>query len=553
MDTPVAKKVVGNLLCDSIEPEYAAQLKESGVTVMETRVVWWELEKEQGIYDWSKLDAAMEKIEQAGLTVGVFPWFMHPPKWENTLVRAKCLEHGRESSIPSIWDLRFLTVYDRLYGALAERYGDRIKFLYFSIYGDFGEPQYPHDTKHYLFSSPDAHYGYWCGDDLARADYAAYLKGKYGNIEALNTAWDCTFNGWDDDLMPKLPLSENNLKCRMDFREWYIGALMTFTDKVCDVIRKHFPKVYAGFPIGTLHEGLAAGQIKSLAVKTAVKYGTLIRWTGLINEPDFGVMNLTAQRISSAVRFYSKCKFGTEAALELNDKAANHVIYANLSCGSHVLHNDLTNIQRGWERYIYWKDRMEELPVTCDAALYYPVEGEQLECMEPEQAYGKMKAAGIVANEAEGVLESALMKTLYREASALRRMCCYEVTDSLMIEDGFLYGIRDLFIASRCPIPEKAADKILAWVKSGGRLWYNEKSTPWILETGCEWKVYAETLGYAQSGKDISQIEQPEPYASIQRKHAPNGELLYSSLHGHRYSVYLPERGEIIIHDLNTL
>ena len=127
LDTPAGKKVKEELLCDVMD--YSDNLHEYGIDVIETRLIWWELEKEPGKYDWSVLEKRIEKIEEAQIDPCVFPWFMHAPEWEHELLRAKCIEHGEESSIISMWEPRLLEVYDRLYGALAKVYGDRIKFL----------------------------------------------------------------------------------------------------------------------------------------------------------------------------------------------------------------------------------------------------------------------------------------------------------------------------------------------------------------------------------------------------------------------------------------
>ena len=133
LDHPTGKRLKEELLCDVINEGYAKKLKEYGLGVVETRLVWWELEKKPGVYDWSVLEERISKIEKAGLEPAVFPWFMHAPEWENELVRAKCLEYNEESSIISMWERGLLDVYDRLYVALAKEYGDRIKFLYFSL------------------------------------------------------------------------------------------------------------------------------------------------------------------------------------------------------------------------------------------------------------------------------------------------------------------------------------------------------------------------------------------------------------------------------------
>ena len=148
--------------------------------------------------------------------------------------------------------------------------------MYFSFYGDFGEPQYPHSTAHYQFSSPHAHYGYWCGDDLARADYKKFLQKKYKSIADLNKAWDDNISGWDEDLMPAMPLVSNSLKKRQDFREWYNSSLIEFIDKVCTIIRKHFPDIRGGYPMGGDRERLNLGQVKSTVIKKINKKYILI-------------------------------------------------------------------------------------------------------------------------------------------------------------------------------------------------------------------------------------------------------------------------------------
>lgn len=570
LETPSGKRVKENMLCDAMEPENARILHESGVTVIETRLVWWELEKEPGKLDWSCFDARVEAVEKAGFEVGLLPWFMHPPKWETEMVRSKCLEHGEESTIISLWEPKLLELYDRLYAELAKRYGERIKYLYFSFHGDFGEPQYPNSTSHYQFSPPHGHQGFWCADELARADYKKYLQKKYASLDELNQAWGTAFRDWNDDLMPRMPFVKNPLPMRADFRMWYTKSMENFSDRVGAIIRKHFPTTRGGVPIGSLREPLAVGQVKSQEVKRLAKYNTLIRWTGLLNIYDFGTMNLSTLRVASPTRYYSQSEFGTEAALLLNGDMAYHVLYTNISNGSSVLHNDLTNITRGWEDYQAWKDKMPVLPVHCSIAVFYPVEGEQLECMlpenaDPEAAKKKNQVSGAASISdaifTRGEWKLTVSDELYREAAALRGRFNYELADSYMIEDGFLDGMKDLVIVSTCPIPQKTAGIILKWVKNGGRVWYTEDTKPWILETAEDFGQYL--LGNGETVKTeagsacgvycVARIPEFEPYATIRKKHAREGEEIYSTLHGRCYSAYLPQKKEILFGDISDI
>ena len=153
LDKRLGKKCYDNLLADSIDSPCVEKLCDYGIDIVETRLVWNELEPEPGKYDFSRFERDIEKIKKRGLGVGVFPWFQHPPKWFNDAVRLKCPEHGEESTFISIWDgEKLLEIYDRLYAELAKRYKDVIDFVYVGIYSDYGEVCMPLGIEHYVFS-----------------------------------------------------------------------------------------------------------------------------------------------------------------------------------------------------------------------------------------------------------------------------------------------------------------------------------------------------------------------------------------------------------------
>ena len=47
-ETPMGRGVKRNGLCDTLQPDVLLRLKDQGVQLIETRLVWWELEAEAG-------------------------------------------------------------------------------------------------------------------------------------------------------------------------------------------------------------------------------------------------------------------------------------------------------------------------------------------------------------------------------------------------------------------------------------------------------------------------------------------------------------------------
>jgi hypothetical protein len=114
-ETPTARTVKRNGLCDTLDRDTLRRLKDHGVELIETRLTWWELEATRSRFDWSRVERAFDCIEQAGLKVGLMCWLQHPPTWydpDQTMhARYRCLEHDQDSTILSLWDPATLKVY----------------------------------------------------------------------------------------------------------------------------------------------------------------------------------------------------------------------------------------------------------------------------------------------------------------------------------------------------------------------------------------------------------------------------------------------------------
>lgn len=421
LDHPYGKQVQENLLCDSIDSPCVEKLCDYGIDVVETRAVWHEMEPEEGKYDFSRLDRDIAKIKSRGLGVGVFPWFQHPPKWYREGVRLKCAEHGEESTLISLWDTeRLLNIYDRLYGELARRYRDVIDFLYVGVYSDYGEVCMPLGVSHYRFSPTHICKGsFWDADECA--------------VKSRNEA-----------------LKEN--RSVMAYAEWYTNSVMNFTDRVCAIVRKHFPNVRAALPIGCVGESLWYGQVKSRSAEIAAKYGITARWTGWCLGGTFELSHVGTRRVSTAAAFYG-ADFGLETPLYLGEETAPHALFEVLSNNTTLIHNDPGNIFRAYDVYRGMRNYERAEEVLCDQAVFYPLEGEQLGKIS---FYGKFR----------------------HQCAELRRYCDFEVTDSRMLQDGYR---KDLIFTPGAPLTEETAELIR---KIGLNAVYCEDAPPVVIETG---------------------------------------------------------------------
>jgi len=453
LDMPVGRKCYENMLTKTLTDECLPRLKDYGIEIIELRCVWAEIEKEKGVFDLSRIKNDIRILKENGIGVGIFPWFQYPPSWVSDITMLKCAVHGTENTVMSLWDEKTLAAYDRLYGMLKQELGDDIDFIYAGIYGDFGEVCTVDETKHYHFMTMENHKCLWCGDNLARSDYKNYLKNKYDTIEKLNEAWGTSISSFDDDLIN----IEGKVTMRLDFSRWYVNALLEFADKVCAIIRKHFPDVRIGLPIGHPDEHLEAQTIKSQAAKIAAKYNMYARWTGLIFRGSFAKNHILTRRVSTAAKFYG-AEFGLEAALILNKETAYDAIYETISNNATLLHNDPGNIIRAEEIYNQFKQMDIEQPFTSDLAVFYPIEAEQCKLLN--------------------------IRTFYDEMGDFRKRCDYEIADSFMIKDGYLQTVKKLLLAKDTIITKDTLSDIEAWIHDGGICYVVKGFEPTVLETG---------------------------------------------------------------------
>ncbi len=455
LETKMGQRILENGLLDVLDGDNIKVISEANVEYIETRLVWACLEKEKGKLDFSRVDRDFDKIEKLGFKPALFVWPQHIPSWVE-ITHLKCLEHGIEASVPSLWDPKLLEYYDHVYGEIAKHYGDRIKFLYFGIYGDYGEYTYLIGVKQYIFSSEHTHDGKWCGDDLAKENFALRMKEKYETIDKLNLAWNTEYADFSPEIMPAIGCGGI---AELDREKWYADSLTGFTDKVCAIIRKHFPNTRGAMPLGIV--GDKNGLNKSEAVKICAKYNITPRWTGWAHLNDFGRSDSLCKRVSSAARFYGT-DFGLEAALELYEENAGNAVYEARANGAVLIHNDPGNFARAPELYQKLTDVLcGEMPMI-DTAIFYPLEDIWL---------SKINIFDFA--ETTGIIRSYLD---------------YELADSVMIGEEYLRNMKRLILTNGVSIPRKTLEIILDWKKTGGIV--DAAGDIFILESGEKIEVF---------------------------------------------------------------
>lgn len=111
-----------------LEDKSFKYVKESGLTSLQSYVCWAEIEKEHDKIDFSSYDPLVEKIIKhklkwvpfliLGPCYATLAWFQVSAE----SIFARCLEHGVDSKIQSIWNPYLPKYVDRFLGVFAKHY-----------------------------------------------------------------------------------------------------------------------------------------------------------------------------------------------------------------------------------------------------------------------------------------------------------------------------------------------------------------------------------------------------------------------------------------------
>jgi len=292
-----------------------------GATAVESYVRWNFIEERQGVFDFSVHDAVLAQLREHGLkwvplviagpAYSLPAWFRESPDF----LGFRCLEHGQENGVASIWNPRLRPYVERFLQAFFEHYAphaDSIQSVILGISGIFGENLYPHDASRdwttNAFGDYHTHSGWWAGDAHAQASFRAYLKARYKTVAALNAAWGTTWESFDA-ITPQAPETLSEGRARYDFLDWYNSSMTEYLEFWLRTARKH---TRGKLLICVGGHGLPrVGADFSATARLAARYGAGIRIT---NEgPDYRWNFAMTRWISTAARFY-RAPLGIEPA-----------------------------------------------------------------------------------------------------------------------------------------------------------------------------------------------------------------------------------------------
>ncbi|MFI5933087.1 beta-galactosidase [Actinoplanes sp. NPDC051494] len=211
-----------------------ALMREAGVTLVAINVFGWsDIEPRPGEYDFTRLDEIIGLLHENGIRLNLGTGTASPPPW---LTRAhpevlptvadgtRRYPGGRQAWCPSspVFRARALALVEQV----VRRYGDHPAVALWHVSNELG----CHNAL--------------CYDEASAGAFRVWLREKYGDLAALNTAWGTAFwsqryGGWDEIDPPRLALSTRNPAHLVDFQRFSSDALLDHYRAEAEVLRRH--------------------------------------------------------------------------------------------------------------------------------------------------------------------------------------------------------------------------------------------------------------------------------------------------------------------------
>jgi hypothetical protein len=435
-------------------PADAAVFKTLGVTSVESYVDWAGVEPEEGKWDWSKWDKQVATLKAAGLKWVPFLvagpayatplWFQRGP--HSRVYR--CLEHGRDSKVQSLFNPDWPRYIERFVRAFAKRYAKTgvIESMLLGITGIYGESIYPAGPEGgwtaKLTGDYHNHHGWWAGDEFAIAAFRAAMKKRYGNVAALNKAW-ATSHAKFADVTTFLPDQAPSDRARADFAEWYQQAMTDWSALWVRATRRAMPKTEIYLCTGGDGSPFLGADFTA-QTKAIAPFGAGVRIT---NEASDYALNFTITReVATATRHY-RTFCGFEPASGVNATGVVARIYNATASGARQLHyytNNVLDNAAGLKNFRANITQLLPRRPRVDVALYVP-------------------------RETWALTQDAVPRW-YAIARDLRDLVDVDFVTRLTVADGALRGHRVLVLAEAPVLEPKAAAAIEQWVRRGGVL-----------------------------------------------------------------------------------
>lgn len=432
-----------------------AAVKAAGFTAVQIYTFWRDFEPEaRGRFEWAELDRKVRLIRDAGLRYVPFvlmgPKYAAPQWWLDDPRHAglRCLEHGKESPVESVWNPAFRTEISRVLEAFAAHYlpWSVIESVLPGICGDYGEAIFP-----VLGNWPGdyhTHRGFWCGGEDAGASFRAFLKRQYGTVKSLNAAWRSRYAGFAG-ISPFLPVYAPSRTAAFDLISWYQASMTEYAGFWMAECRRLFPDLPAYLCVGGADDEATSGARFSAQAKAAARHGGGIRLTNEVNkfEENFRLCAHT----HAACRFYG-AYLGLEPVGPMTAPGVRARTFGSAAFGNRQVFHYYGNV---------FDRENRPLPAAACVRDHAGLIGERES--EPGLAFFWPVDQGLLDGAIPDAARSAL-RHIRRE---------YPVTpvNEDMILDGALDGFRALIMIGASSTRGPVLERIARWVtRQGGRL-----------------------------------------------------------------------------------
>jgi beta-galactosidase len=197
---------------------------------------WSRIEPEPGVFNWTWLDQAIETLAAQNLEIVLGTPTATPPKWlvDRDPEMLAVDKHGRPRQFGSrrhycFSSLSYRQQCARIVTAMAQRYGNHSAISAWQTDNEYG----CHDT---IISYSKA----------ARLGFQAWLAAKYGEVDALNTAWGNVFwsmeyRAFSEIDPPVETVTEANPAHRLDWARFSSDQVVAFDKVQTDILRALSP------------------------------------------------------------------------------------------------------------------------------------------------------------------------------------------------------------------------------------------------------------------------------------------------------------------------
>ncbi|MFG1823768.1 beta-galactosidase [Microbispora bryophytorum] len=224
---------------EEVWAEDVALMRRAGVTLVTVGVFSWSrLEPAEGRYTFGWLDRVLDLLADGGIGVDLAvptasppPWFSlaHPDALTVTRDGVRLTHGSRDTYCVNAPAYREASL--RITRALAERYRDHRAPVMWHVHNEYGTP---------------------CHCDHAAAAFRAWLRRRYGGLDALNDAWTTAFWGqhysdWAQITPPRATQYLPNPAQALDFRRFVSDEMLAHFAEQRDLLRELTP----GVPVTT--------------------------------------------------------------------------------------------------------------------------------------------------------------------------------------------------------------------------------------------------------------------------------------------------------------